>query len=64
MIVLEAFVPEDLLETLRRYAVQIEVVEDATAKGLERQKEVGRGNRFEGGKLPRGLGRKPKDGSE
>jgi hypothetical protein len=61
-IVLEAFVPEDRLDGLRRYPVEIDVIEDATAKGLERQKEVGKGNRFEGGKLPHGLGRKPKGG--
>lgn len=61
-VTLEAFVREGQLEGLRRYKVEIEVIEDATAKGRERQKEVGKGNRFEGGKAPRGLGRKIRDG--
>lgn len=62
VITLEAFVPEEELARLRRYPVEIEVIEDASAKGRERQKEVGKGNRFEGKRVPRGLGRKVKDG--
>jgi hypothetical protein len=61
VITVEAFVPEDELDRLRRYPVQIDVLEDASATGRERQKEVGQGNRFEGNKIPRGLGRKIKD---
>jgi hypothetical protein len=61
VITLEAFVPEAELDRLRRYPVQIDVIEDASAKGRERQKEVGKGNRFEGKKVPRGLGWKVKD---
>ncbi|HEX3529329.1 MAG TPA: hypothetical protein VH988_19905 [Thermoanaerobaculia bacterium] len=61
LITVEAFVPEGDLDRLRRYSVQVDVIEDASAKGRERQKEVGQGNRFEGKITPRGLGRKIKD---
>jgi len=61
LITVEAFVPENDLDRLRRYPVQIEVIEDASAKGRERQKEVGQGNRFAGKITPRGMGRKIKD---
>lgn len=60
----EAYVPEDQVDSLRRYGVNIEILDDASATGRERQKEVGKGNRFEGKKVPRGLGRKVKDGDK
>ena len=40
-------------------AVSLEVVENVTEAGLQRQREVGEGNRFAArGEVPRGLGRK------
>lgn len=58
----EAYVPEARIERLRRYAAKIDVLDDASATARERQKEVGRGNRFEGeNRVPRGQGRKVKE---
>lgn len=58
-IVIEAYVPEEALDKLKRAGGIFEIIEDATKVGKERQKEVGHGDRFEGGKIaPRGLGRK------
>jgi hypothetical protein len=55
----EAYVPEGQLGALEQAGGALEVIEDATAVGRERQKEVGEGDRFEGGTVPpRGLGRK------
>jgi hypothetical protein len=55
----EADVQEKLLPKLRKAGSTIKVIEDATKVGKARQKEVGRGDRFKGGKIaPRGLGRK------
>jgi hypothetical protein len=56
---MEAYVPEEMLDSLKKAGGVFEIIEDATAVGKERQKEVGQGDRFEGGKIaPRGLGRK------
>lgn len=56
---MEAYVPEKVLDKLKKAGAVFDVIEDATKVGKERQKEVGRGDRFEGGKIaPRGLGRK------
>ncbi len=56
--VVDAYLPEDRLETARsaRSAgrVRLEVRENATAVGRERQAEVGTGNRFSGGDVTRG----------
>ncbi len=56
---MEAYVPEDVLDNLREAGGVFEIIEDATQVGKERQQEVGRGDRFDGGKIaPRGLGKK------
>jgi len=56
---MEAYVPEETLDKLKKSGGIFEIIEDATAVGKERQKEVGSGDRFESGKIaPRGLGRK------
>ena len=56
---MEAYAPEQVLDKLKEAGGVFEIIEDATKVGKERQKEVGRGDRFEGGKkAPRGLGRK------
>ncbi|MGY4648550.1 hypothetical protein [Mycobacterium sp. URHB0021] len=61
--VLDAYLPEAQLDTARgsRAAggVSLEVVENVTEVGVQRQQEVGEGNRFTArGAVPRGLGRK------
>jgi len=63
-VTIDAYVPEEILGSLqakkvRDIGIKIEVVEDASETGRERQKEVGKGDRFEAGKkLPSGLARK------
>jgi hypothetical protein len=47
------------IDELRRAGHRLEVGENVSAAGRARQREVGEGDRFEGGRLPpRGLGRK------
>ena len=56
---MEVYTPEEVLNQLRGAGAVFEIIEDATKIGIERQKEVGRGDRFEGGKkAPQGLGKK------
>jgi hypothetical protein len=56
---MEAYVPEELLDELKAAGGVFDIIEDATQVSKERQKEVARGDRFEGGKkVPQGLGRK------
>lgn len=55
----DAYLSPDQLEALqsqRNQSIAVEVVEDATAVGLERQAEVGDGDRYEDGSLPEILG--------
>jgi hypothetical protein len=60
----DAYVPEDQIERLKRDGITIEVLRDETAAIKAAQEQVGKGNRFEGeNRVPRGLGRKIKDGS-
>jgi hypothetical protein len=55
---MEAYVPEEMLEILKKRKTAFEVIEDATKTGKQRQKEVGKHDRFEGGKkFPHGLGK-------
>ena len=55
----EAYVSEKLLPRIRKAGGNVNVIEDATKVGKARQKEVGRGDRYQRGKIaPRGLGRK------
>jgi hypothetical protein len=55
---IEAFIREDQLKEISRADLQIEIMEDARAKGKERQKEVGRENRFARNLIPHGVGKK------
>ena len=60
---IDAYLPESQVEVARRSRagtrLTIRVLENATAVGRERQKEVGARNRFSvRGQVPRGLGRK------
>lgn len=59
-----AFADERQIEALRASGLKVEVGENLSALGRARQIEVGRGDRFEGGRVPpRGLGAKtPKGG--
>jgi hypothetical protein len=50
------------VEALRERGWEVELGRNITEVGRERQKEVGVGDRFEGGRVkPTGLGRKPED---
>ncbi len=61
---IEAYVPEDRIDQLRLPGIKIDVLGDETATARERQKQVGQGNRFAGGVVPRGQGRKVKEGGD
>ena len=61
--VVDAYIPEAQLDAARgaraARGVSVQVVENVTEVGLQRQREVGEGNRFAArGEIPRGLGRK------
>ena len=63
LIKVDAYVPEDEIDQLRRDGLTIEIVRDETAAIRAAQEQVGKGNRFAGeNRLPRGLGRKIRDG--
>jgi hypothetical protein len=57
-VLLDAYLTEDQIERLGHFKLHSEVVEDATAKGKERQLEVSREQRFSKRQPPRGLGKK------
>jgi hypothetical protein len=58
-VTMEAYVNKEVLEGLTRDKQAFEIIEDLTEVGKQRRKEVGKGDRFEGGKIaPRGLGKK------
>jgi hypothetical protein len=62
-IVLEAFLPESAVNEIKDKDLKVHVLFDASARGQERQKEVGTGNRFEGEqRIPKGLGVKTREG--
>lgn len=57
----ELHYPEHVVDQIDRTHLKVEVLYDASARGRERQKEVGKGNRFEGDqRLFQGLGIKTK----
>ncbi|HET7495258.1 MAG TPA: hypothetical protein VFJ80_07400 [Candidatus Limnocylindrales bacterium] len=56
---LDLFVSNDQIERLRADGIEVEVVNNQSARARERMAEVGEGDRFEGGKVaPTGIGRK------
>jgi len=56
-VALQAYVAEAEVGSLRERGFEVEVVADMTVAWRERQQDVGRGDRFEGGAIaPRGLG--------
>ncbi len=55
----EAYIPEEILSELQKTSLAIEVIENASEVGRQRQKQVVVGDPFEGGRIaPRGLGKK------
>ena len=55
-----AYANESKIRQLRAAGYKIDQGENVSALGRERQKEVGRGDRFEGGRItPQGRGEKP-----
>jgi hypothetical protein len=56
---LDVYVPGQRIQELQRHDLRFEVIENASEIGRARQKEVGVGDRFDGGTIaPRGLGKK------
>ena len=54
------YVTDDRIREIQAAGYKVERGENVSALGRERQKEVGEGDRFEGGRVaPRGLGEKP-----
>ena len=57
--ILEVFATQAQIAELRAQGLELEVGENVSAAGRERQAEVGKGDRFEGGRIPpKGLGTK------
>jgi hypothetical protein len=58
--VLEAYASEERIRAIEATGYAVERGENVSALGRERQKEIGAGDRFQGGRIaPRGLGHKP-----
>lgn len=55
-VTVDAFVAAADLDGLRSRGLVVEVLYDADARGVARMAEVGKGNRFKSGLVPRGLG--------
>jgi hypothetical protein len=60
-----AYATEARIRELQAKGYRVERGENVSAVGRERQAEVGKGDRFEGGRIaPRGLGEKPGRGAK
>jgi hypothetical protein len=60
-IVLDAYLTESQIEWLKKNGYSYKIIDNATKTGIERQKEVGKGNRYENkNTTPHGLGKKIK----
>lgn len=56
---LDLFVSRDQIEGLRAEGIEVEIVNNQSARSRERMAEVGEGDRFDAGRvLPTGIGRK------
>lgn len=53
---IDAFVREGLLDVLRSRGLRIELLFDADKRGRAAMRDVAKGNRFDGGRIPQGLG--------
>lgn len=63
--ILTAFATRDRIRELESAGYMVEVGENASELGRRRQEEVGKGDRFEGGRIvPRGLAEKTDDGGQ
>ena len=57
------YATKERIRELQDAGYKVETVENVSELGRQRQKEVGKGDRFEGGRVaPRGLGEKPGQG--
>lgn len=64
-VTLPAYADEERIGRLRAAGYKVERGENVSALGRQRQAEVGKGDRFMGGRIaPRGLGKKPGYGRE
>lgn len=60
-----AYATKDRIRELQEAGYKVEIGENVSELGRQRQKEVGQGDRFEGGRVaPRGLGKKSGYGGE
>jgi hypothetical protein len=65
LVAIEVFVPEPQVHEIQGKDLKVQVLYDASARGRERQQEVGKGNRFEGeNRVPKGLGIKREEGPQ
>ncbi|MEE1786052.1 hypothetical protein PUR71_24600 [Streptomyces sp. SP17BM10] len=55
---IDAYVPEERIPALEREGITVTRTGNASAEGRAAQAEVGTGNRFAGGAVPRGLAAK------
>jgi hypothetical protein len=56
---LDLFVSRAQIDELEREGIQVDIESNQSARSRERQAEIGKGDRFEGGRVPpKGLGRK------
>jgi len=56
---LDLLLSREQIGNLRREGYEVEILSNQSARGRERLSQVGRGDRFEGGRIaPRGIGRK------
>ena len=64
-LILEALVADAVLKEIKGPRIKVEVLADLTAEEKKKQRQVGRGNRFEGEDwIPRGLGKKVRAGEK
>jgi hypothetical protein len=59
--IVEVYITQAQIDFLKNNNIKYTIIENASEKGRERQKEVGKGNRFEKeSNVPKGLGKKTK----
>jgi hypothetical protein len=62
---LTAFATRERIREIEAAGYKVDIVENASELGRQRLEEVGKGDRFEGGRVvPRGLGQKTRDRGE